>query len=110
MKQMQIKIVAFMLMAIGTDTYALAASKPIGQLPKDVMRWSTMLVEIPKQMVNVGKEQGPLAALTWGPVKGTAHLVESTVKEAWSTVKPEQKQARRPEDERLGGPIFRYEF
>lgn len=106
MKQIQIKIVAFMLMAIATDSYVFAATKPIGQLPKDVVRWSTIWVEIPKQMVNVGKEQGPLAALTWGPVKGTVSFVQSAVKEAWETAKADD----RPKNKGSNGSIFRYVF
>jgi len=89
---------------------AFAESRPIEQLPGDVVRWSTLWVAIPKSMVEVGQEDGPLAALTWGPVKGTAALVESTAKEVWDTVKPDHTPGHRPNSPHPKGLIFRYEF
>jgi len=89
---------------------AFAASRPIEQLPKDLARWSTLWAAIPKSMAKVGQDDGPLAALTWGPVKGTVVLVESTTKEVWNTVKPDQRPGHRLRSQHPKGLIFRYEF
>ncbi len=90
--------------------FALAASRPITQLPEDVVRVSTSWVVIPKDMVEVGREHGPLAALTWGPAKGMTTLVQSTASEIWDTVKPDKKRSRLASHGRPKGVIFRYEF
>jgi len=89
---------------------AFAASKPLEKLPEDIARWSTLWVAIPKSMAKVGQDDGPLAALTWGPVKGTAVLVESTTKEVWDTVKPDQRLGHHPGSQHPKGLIFHYEF
>ncbi len=97
------------------ESLAFAASRPIEQLPEDVVRVSTSWMVIPKDMVEVGREHGPLAALTWGPAKGMSTFVRSTVSEIWDTVKPDKKRSRlasrgRSQGERPHGMLFRYEF
>lgn len=87
-----------------------AESRPIEQLPKDLLRWSTLWMDIPKQMYAVGQEEGLLAALTWGPTKGTAVMVQSTTKEVWDVVKPDQRPHQRQGRDSPKGLIVRYEF
>ena len=89
---------------------ALAESRPLKQLPADVVRWSTLWVEVPKQVYEVGQEEGPLAAMTWGPVKGTAVFVNSTAKELWDATKPDQRPGHQLSGKRPAGAIVRYEF
>lgn len=95
---------------LGWSPSAFAASRPIEQLPEDIARWSTLWVAVPKSVVEVGRVHGPLAALTWGPAKGLAALVESTTNEVWNTVKPDEKPSDRPRSQHPKGLIFRYEF
>lgn len=106
----QFVIVGGLVGIVGGLPSVFAASKPLEKLPVDLMRWSTLWVAIPKSMAEVGQDDGPLAALTWGPVKGTAVLVESTTKEVWNTVKPDQRPGHRPSSQHPKGLIFRYEF
>jgi len=101
-------VVMGLLMSAGASVSA--ESKPIEQLPKDVVRWSTLWVNVPKEMVEVGQEYGPLAALTWGPTKGTAVMIESTTEELWKAMKPDKRSRRRLEGDGTKGLIFRYEF
>ncbi len=89
---------------------AFAASRPIEQLPGDIVRVSTLWMAIPKDMVEVGREHGPLAALTWGPAKGMTTFVRSTASEIWDTVKPDKTRSRLASRGRPNGAIFRYEF
>ena len=91
--------------------FAQAESRPIKQLPKDLVRWSTLWMAIPEQMMDVGMEYGPLAAVTWGPAKGTADMVERTTRDLWEASKPEPHPvvAHRNES-RPKGPVFRYTF
>ena len=101
------------LMIIGVGGWvpsALAESRPLKQLPTDVVKWSTMWVEVPRQMVEVGKDEGPLAALTWGPAKGTAMMIQSTTKELWDAVKPDQRPRHQSGTSQPVGAILRYEF
>ena len=95
---------------IAGEPLAFAASRPIKQLPGDIVRVSTFWMAIPKQMHKVGQEHGPLAALTWGPAKGMTTLVRSTASEIWDTVKPDKKRSRLASRSRPKGVIFRYEF
>ena len=65
----------------------------------------------PQQMLEVGRDEGPLAALTWGPTKGTVKLIESTTKELWDVAKPDKERpGRRPGGDGPKGLIIRYEF
>ena len=89
---------------------ACAESKPIEQLPKDLARWSTLWVEIPQQMVHVGHEDGPLAALTVGTTQGTAKFMQSTVEEVWKAVKPNHRPGHQLSEDTPRGAILRYEF
>jgi len=99
-----------MVAVIGLVPSAFAERRPIKQLPVDVVRWSTLWVNVPKEMVEVGQEYGPLAALTWGPTKGTAVMIESTTEELWKAMKPDKRSRRRLEGDGTKGLIFRYEF
>ena len=102
------------MLMVGGVRAAAAEDRPIEQLPNDVVHWSMLWVEVPKAMMTVGVEHGPLAALTWGPIKGTAAVVESTTKELWKTLKRDEDHPRKGRAlAREGdpkGPIFRYEF
>ncbi len=88
----------------------LAESRPIEQLPQDVVRWSTLWTAIPRQMYEVGQEEGPLAALTLGPAKGVATFVASTTEEAWNVMKPDEKPGQPSTRGNPAGLIFRYKF
>ena len=92
-----------------TAPMAQAESRPLAQLPADVVRWSTLWMAIPEQMYEVGQEEGPLSAVTWGPAKGTAKFIDSTAKEVWACVKPDEHPVRRASDD-VKGAILRYEF
>ena len=98
-------------LAVSSATVAAAAeSKPLGQLPKDVLRWATMWTAIPQEMYAVGQEQGPLAAMTWGPAKGTAVFVDATARELLRTAKSDKRPGHQTPNQRPAGPILRYEF
>ncbi len=105
-------VMMLILATVVGEGSVLAATKPLNQLPADVARWSTLWVAVPKDMVEVGREHGPLAALTWGPAKGMTTLVRSTASEIWDTVKPDKnkKRSRLANRGRPTGAIFRYEF
>ena len=90
-----------------TAAAASAEVKPLKELPMDVGRWSTMWVAVPQQMYRVGLEHGPVAAVTWGPAKGAAVMVESTTRELWNAAQPDHRPGRQSED---SGVIFRYDF
>jgi hypothetical protein len=95
-------------MSLGADG---AERRPLRQLPEDVVRWSTVWLQIPEQMMEVGRTDGPVAAMTWGPTKGAAMMVHSTVKELWEAAKPDKRPGRRrsrPGEPR--GVMVRYEF
>ena len=87
-----------------------AQGKPIQELPGDLVKWSTLWVEVPRQMYGVGQDAGPLAAMTWGPVKGTAMFVNVTTKALWDAAQSEKRQGHRPTSGQPEGPILRYEF
>ena len=97
---------------LATMATASAEGRPLKQLPADVARWSMSWTEVPKQMVEVGQEYGPIAAVTWGPVQGAASLIGSTTKELWDIMKAD-KQARRSASaprRSTGSALVRYEF
>lgn len=87
-----------------------AESKPIAELPGDLVRWSTMWMDIPQQMVAVGQEEGPLAAMTWGPVRGAAVFMNTTTKALWEAAQSEQRAGHQLSGKRPNDAIFRYEF
>ena len=87
-----------------------AEARPIKELPRDVLRWSTLWSHIPRQMVDVGREEGVVSALTWGPVRGTAVMVQKTGDEVWSAVKPAQNTRQGVHRNDPVGAILRYEF
>ena len=89
---------------------ALARSRPIGQLPKDLVRWSTLWVSIPQQMYAVNQEQGAVAALTWGPTKGAAMMIHATGKEVWDVMKVDESRRLSSREHKTGQMLFRYEF
>lgn len=111
MRYVVFKIVVAWGMVMGVAKLASAQSRPLEQLPKDVAKWSTVWVEVPKQMYEVGKDDGPLAALTWGSAKGTAVMIDSTTKDLWNAWKPDEKPGHESTaDDDVTGPLFRYEF
>lgn len=94
----------------GATTYSEAAvNRPLKKLPADLFRWSLVWVEVPKRMYEVGQDHGPLAAMTWGPTKGTMTMVGATGKELWGAVQTEKHPAHKPRKQ-PNGPLFRYEF
>ena len=104
-------IAGFIIAAlIGAAPCVFAESKPIEQLPGDVVRLATEWTAIPQQMYAVGREEGPLAALTWGPAKGAAVMVQSTTKDVWKAVKPDKTPGHGSRERNVKGLVFRYEF
>ncbi len=91
---------------VGGEPFAFAESKAIRQLPMDVARWSTLWLAVPKEMIEVDRKHGPLAAMTWGPVKGATSFVRASVAEVWETVKVDRQSER----EQPAGAILFYEF
>lgn len=89
---------------------AFAEDRPLKQFPADVARWSTLWMAIPQQMMVVGQEQGPLAAVTVGPTQGAAAMVESTGHEVWNAMQSETNPAQRYKNEEEGTAVFRYDF
>ena len=91
---------------------ASAEGRPIKQLPSDVVRWSMSWTEVPKQMIDVGEEYGPVAAVTWGPVQGVASMLTSTTKELWDMMKADERTRRSAYAPRhsTGSALVRYEF
>ena len=87
-----------------------AESKPLSELPRDLVRWSTLWMDIPRAMYDVGMEEGPLNAVTWGPVKGTAMLMGTTTQTLWSVVQPETRQGHKSKASPTPGVILQYEF
>lgn len=103
-------VVMGMAIALGmAGTAAAAERKPIEQLPGDVVRWSTTWMEIPNQMVQVSRDEGPVSGFLWGPAKGTALMIRSTTDALWEMVRPEQ-HAVPPGREQGTGALLRYEF
>ena len=88
---------------IGVASVQAAESKPIEELPADLARWSMLWGELPKGMYAVEREEGPLSAMTWGPVRGTVMVVDATAKAIWDAAK-QDKHGGRP------GVLLRYEF
>lgn len=84
-----------------------ADAKPLNALPMDIGRWSIMWMVVPQEMYRVGMEHGPVAAVTWGPAKGTAAMVGSTTRELWQAAQPDRRPGRRSNDD---GMVFRYDF
>ena len=102
--------VGMLVSALVVPHPAWAESRPLKQLPKDLARWSTMWIAIPQQMIDVGLDYGPVAAVTWGPAKGTAKMVEDTTQDMWDAMKPEPHPGQRRHDEGTKAAIFRYTF
>ena len=110
MRRVLCVVVTMVVLFVGGDRLAFAASKSIKQLPADLARWSMMWTAIPQQMVEVGQEHGPLAGLMWGPAQGAAALVESAVKEVWETAKLDRKPRPHSQGQHSQGALLRYEF
>ena len=87
-----------------------AEARPIKDLPKDVVRWSTLWTHVPEEMVKVGQKEGLASAVTWGPTKGAAVMIQATADEVWKTVKPDQKKRHGQPNNDPAGAILRYEF
>ncbi|MBI4354751.1 MAG: hypothetical protein HY595_05885 [Candidatus Omnitrophica bacterium] len=100
---------ALLLFLLPSMSVMAAERKPIEQLPGDVVRWSTTWAEIPKQMFQVGQEEGPLSGLTWGSAKGTAVMIRSTTDVVWELVKPDSHPEPKGR-EKKPGVILHYEF
>jgi len=86
-----------------------AQSKPLSELPGDLARWSTLWMDVPRAMYDVGMEEGPVAAVTWGPVKGTVMLIHTTTRTLREMAQPEKPTAHKSQGRRPG-VIFQYEF
>ena len=94
---------------LGTGS-AQAEGRSIKQLPSDLVQCSLLWTEVPKQMVEVGKDDGPVAALTWGPVKGTAVMVASATQNVWDVMKSNHATMHDSSRKNPNGPVVRYEF
>jgi len=110
MKRFLFAGVIVLAMFVSRGDQVFADARPIQQLPADVMRWSTLWIAIPGSMAQVAQEHGPLAAVTWGPAKGTMAFVQSTAKEVWDPARLDKDSGRRFEDERPNEIAFRYTF
>lgn len=101
------------VMVVGLSSLMTAAqaaqSKPLSELPGDLARWSTLWMDIPRAMYDVGMEEGPLTAVTWGPVKGTVMLIHTTTRTLREMAQPEKRPGHRSNGQRPG-VIFQYEF
>ena len=108
------KVVASAVVIAGVCGFMTAAQaaegKPISELPGDLVRWSTLWMDIPRAMYDVGMEEGPLTAVTWGPVKGTAILMNTTTHTLWDAAQPETRRGHKSRASRTPGVIFQYEF
>lgn len=95
--------IAMLMVGLSCSVAAYAAdAKPLEDLPSDLAHWSTLWMELPKQMYGVGQEEGPVSAMTWGSVRGTVKLVDATSKAVWAAAKQDSRPGR--------GAILRYEF
>lgn len=63
------------LAAISLSQVGLA-EQPLKQLPEDVVSFSLAWVALPQAMVEVTKDDGPLAGASWGVIKGSSAVVE----------------------------------
>ena len=103
-------VLAFILFFSGIP-FSSAGSRPMEQLPKDILRWSTLWMKVSQGMYDVHQEDGPLAAVTWGPAKGTGMFLYSMGKELWDGAKPDERPGHRSrQDSSVKGVIFSYEF
>ena len=87
-----------------------AESKPVSELPRDLVRWSTLWMDVPQAIYDVGVEEGPVAAMMWGPVMGTARLVSTTTRTLREVAQEEQRPAYQSQARRPAGVILQYEF
>lgn len=87
-----------------------AESRPIEQLPGDVVRWSTVWMAIPTEIAKETREHGPVAGFMWGPAKGTAIMLNSTSREIWKASTAPDRPSIAPKRSNPKGPIFRYDF
>ena len=89
---------------------AWAQTKPLQELPGDLVHWSTMPMAVPNTIRQVGVEEGPISAMVWGPTKGSAVLLRSASEELWALVKPDPAPEHGPRPKRPVGMILSYEF
>ena len=94
----------------GTPSPSAAEHKSIKELPTDMAHWSTFWRVLPAEMYAAGEEKGPLAALTWGMIKGTGKLVQSSSKGLWDIVKPLPNADLPLKANRPPGAIISYSF
>ena len=95
---------------LGVTGIAFAEDRPLEQLPDDVFRWSTMWTNVPKEMAEVGHEDGALAAVTVGPAKGAVRMVEATTLDVWHAVKENDREPKHLHPDDPKGVVFRYTF
>jgi len=91
-------------------TTGFAETKPISELGRDVVTFSTAWAAIPGTAYQVGREQGVLAGLALGPAKGTAQFAKQTAAELWRVVKPDDNPRPSLIDDAPSGLAFRYAF
>lgn len=75
---------------------AVRAEQPLTQLPDDVASLSFAWVALPQTMAEVTEEQGPLAGVTWGLVKGSSDVMERVVSLTDSNASFERSTQTRP--------------
>lgn len=60
-------------------TQAAFAEQPLKQLPRDVTSVALAWTELPQAMVEVTHDDGPLAGMSWGLLKGSSEAVGRVV-------------------------------
>lgn len=55
------------------------AEQPLKQLPEDAVSFSLAWVALPQSMVEMTKDHGPVAGVSWGVLKGSSEAVGRVV-------------------------------
>ena len=79
-------------------------SKVIQQFPKDVINLATAWREVPVTANDIRVEDGALAGLTIGPIKGVSKMVKNITKGVWESLnsKNDQQESK--------GLVFSYKY
>ena len=94
---------------INWASVGFAQTKPLSDLPQDVVMFSTGWTEIPKQMYQAGQESGTIAGVARGSAEGAGNFVTKTARGIWNVLKPNpEHQAGRLDQP--SGLAFRYAF
>ena len=110
MRRILMSVMGAGLFLAATTATAFAESRPLEQLPSDAARLSTEWVAVPAQIAETHRYYGPLAAATWGPVKGAAVMARATTADLWQAFRPDRKPGHSRPGASTRGALFRYEF